>query len=284
MKMIQLLASIALFATLASNTSFASGGHDSVAYDGDVSQAELTPFGFTCTVKVIAVDGEALGLVAGLEQSDSCGGVSSYIAWRLRQLKVGDKVSTDEYITTKPGGSLTLQTADGAIIDVDSDSQIVLQDMCSRKHPAVLLGLIYGFATTRSRPKPPQVPSEPPAINVKTNHVTVVPKGTVYSVDAGRAGGTTDHVVRVYEGTVTLYPNLDSAKVEITDIAREALTLSDDLEKGKITQQEYTRRLMAISLATGKRAEKVQTELTLKAGYECSIDKRGNMTKPKKFK
>lgn len=204
-------------------------------------------------------------------------------------------MSVNEPISTEPGSSLTLQTDAGAIIEVDGDSEILLGDACGKK-PKPILVIKYGGAKINDRPAPPPqnpddqpsetppppAPDDAPPIVTQTRVVKVIPKGTVYSVRTGKDANS-ETVVRVYSGSVDVFPGLQDARSEMADIAKDADALMKEFQAGKITQQEYTNRLMAISMAGAKKADKLVLSIVLKAGEKCTVNTRGEAGKVKKF-
>jgi hypothetical protein len=60
-------------------------------------------------------------------------------------------------------------------------------------------------------------------------------------------------------------------------------SLTDEFQKKKITQKEFTRRAVILSTAMQKLTEGIGQVVTVNAGYECSVDRKGRATVPKRF-
>jgi hypothetical protein len=303
MKTLFMIASIVAIGMLSTSNAIASWGHDSVSFDGDESLFPAPQDKPHCTVRVLALEGTAKGLVMVHAKENICGEIRYENRWAVKKLTVGDDVSINEPISTLPGTTLTLQTHAGSIIEVDGDSEITLADVCG-DNPKPHLGINYGGARINDRPAPPpqnddDPPGEPPPppgpeetpppptdpqpIITQTKLVKVTPKGTEYSVRTSGSDGAGETVVRVYSGSVEVVPMVNGAAQDMAAQGSTIEALTKQLQEGKITQKQYTERIMAISMASAKKMDGVVRSLVLKAGEKCAVSARGELSKAKKF-
>jgi len=249
-----------------SGSSFYSGGHDSLLFDGaDETSANFHDIAKDCLMKVLLVNGNVIGKVVKKEIVSICGEIDTMISYEKRQLKEGDMVVAGEPISTERDKDFIIaQLAEGENMVLGGERGLVgVKDYC-RFPPNVYMTLEAGKLGIEWSPLLPKT------VTVCSGEACLRIKGTIVSLEIVKEGDVTSSILKVYEGSVTFGRNIESKAYtkKTEDQAGQMKKLTEDYQSGKISIEEFTKKIQELQK---EMSESSGTEITVNAGFESRI-------------
>lgn len=263
-----ILVSLFLFINIAAAYPY-SGGHDSLLFDGteSISFTEST-FSDDCMIKVTKVSGFVIGSKTVREIFDICGQPDTINRVEsAAQLKVGDNLMRKEEIKTGEDGFAEMELTDGSIIRVGPNSTLYVdEEMCSTARALIRIGggsLWFKIKKLLGGGK----------FEVSTYNGGGGVRGTefTYEVLDGK------DIIKVYEGSFEVNPPKDMSDLESS--AKQMEQLQKDYEAGKLTTEEFTTKLLALSQQASQQAGEIKPTL-VEAGYMVTLTNKIGTPEP----
>jgi len=259
-----------------------SGGHDSLIFDGarNNSISENNPCG--CTIKILKQSGMTFATWCEKVTGKTCGEIDTFynITKSIVPLYITEILDTDTIRTGSVESSehhlIDLQLNDGKTLSLGPDTKILIgKNHCTKPIDLfVYTGLVYLDLTGGDKNK---------TIAIRTDKGIVVNKGTRYTIEIVKEGDISIDVVKVYDGSVTFQKNLQSKenKKKTKDKAAEMKKLTDDFQSGKISIEEFTKKMAELQKDLSETLP--QNDITVNADYESRIVGTENPTEPVPF-
>lgn len=246
-----------------------SGGHDSLLFDGANDNREFKSFSddTDCGVEAEEVKGEVYGTVRVRKMMvKECGGEEVPVTvTEKRLIKKGDILQLGEEIITGENAGLTMSDANASIIKIGPKTtlEITHDEFCTGKtFISVKAGKVWAKVKKLLKGQKFEVSTEWGGGGVR---------GTEFSVETD---GTAE-IIRVYEGIVDVKKRIFQESSTEKDLEQNA----SDFEEGKITMEEYARRLSAITKEANRNLKEYMQPVGLNAGYQITITME-NITGP----
>lgn len=258
-----------------SGSSFYSGRNDTLLFDG-ADRTSVHETREVCLMKVLLVNGNIYGKVVKKEIGYACGPEpETLITYEKRLLKEGDMVVAGEPITTERDKDFVIaQLGEGENMVLGGESGLVgVKDYC-RFPPNVYMTLEAGKLGIDWNPVLPKT------VTVCSGDACLRVKGTKFSLEVVKEGGVATSILQVYEGSVTFGRNMDSDanKKNTQSKAEQMKKLTDDFQNGKISIEEYTRKMQEINSGLGESLQ--ADEITVNAGFETRLTGTEKPTDP----
>jgi hypothetical protein len=246
---------------------YSASAHDSLLFDG----VNGNTFSFNesdnpCLMKVKLVNGNVTGTVAKKEIVNTCGKISTITTYEKRLLKEGDTVLVGVPLTTETGNDfIVAQLSDGENMFFGGErGRVEVQDYC-KTPPNINMTLKAGKLGIDWNP------TFPKTITVCTDGACIRIKGTIFSFEILKEGDAIVNILKVFKGSVSFSRNLgnEDNKKNIRDKSEEMKKLSDDYQSGKISIEEFTKKMK--DLQTELPESLSENEITVSAGFESRI-------------
>lgn len=244
------------------------GGHDSLLFDDSGTKISV-PYSNECKVKVVQVSGLVIGSVKIMELLQACGDEVDTVYRTLNgeQLKVGFDIVENEEVRTGEDGFVKLELADGSVMIVGPNSSLMFtENLC--KETKTVVKLINGSIWTKVKKLLGGGKFE-----ISTENGGGGVRGTefTYEVLNGK------DIVKVYEGSFEVNPPKDMSDLESS--AKQMEQLQKDYEAGKMTTEEFTTKLLALSQLASQQAGEIKPTL-VEAGYMVTLTNKIGMPEP----
>lgn len=244
------------------------GGHDSLLFDDSGTKISV-PYSNECKVKVVQVSGLVIGSVKIMELLQACGEEVDTVYRTLNgeQLKVGFDIVENEEVRTGEDGFVKLELADGSVMIVGPNSSLMFtENLC--KETKTVVKLINGSIWTKVKKLLGGGKFE-----ISTENGGGGVRGTefTYEVLNGK------DIVKVYEGSFEVNPPKDMSELESS--AKQMEQLQKDYEAGKMTTEEFTTKLLALSQLASQQAGEIKPTL-VEAGYMVTLTNKIGMPEP----
>ncbi|MBN8583957.1 MAG: FecR domain-containing protein [Ignavibacteria bacterium] len=244
------------------------GGHDSLLFDDSGTKISV-PYSNECKVKVVQVSGLVIGSVKIMELLQACGEEVDTVYRTLNgeQLKVGFDIVENEEVKTGEDGFVKLELADGSVMIVGPNSSLMFtENLC--KETKTVVKLINGSIWTKVKKLLGGGKFE-----ISTENGGGGVRGTefTYEVLNGK------DIVKVYEGSFEVNPPKDMSELESS--AKQMEQLQKDYEAGKMTTEEFTTKLLALSQLASQQAGEIKPTL-VEAGYMVTLTNKIGMPEP----
>jgi hypothetical protein len=194
-------------------------------------------------------------------------------------LKANDVLLAGYVVKTEDDGALLLGFKDGSEIVIGPDTKLAIpRDYCKYESSYNLELIDDGKITIRSSGKT--------TLNITTRRSVSSNKKTQYTVEIVKDGDKTTDILKVYEGSVEFRQNFqgEGFKKGTKDREEEMKKLNEDLQSGKITKEEFAKKMLEIQ---NKIKEDTSTDpnyfVTVNAGYMSSITDANKPTDPEPF-
>ncbi len=257
-----------------------SPGYDTLLFDGaDNNSTAFYDKAFDhCYVYVEHVKGNAQGTIMTTKYETICGGqVDTVTYFKKGKVKQGDKLETGEIISTGPDSYLSIMFPDHKTIRLSPNSQMMLnKDYCQNNGPIQILlqeGEMYGDDRLGNQDK---------KFNVTTKYGTSIVDGTLFTVGTTINGSDTTDILKVYEGSVKFQMLLGKTGInKVSDKGSQLKQLYEDYKNGKITNEEFTKKMQDAQNGMVESLPKEPVHVT--AGYKSTILNGANATDPETF-
>ena len=270
--------STVLYSQSKSGTGFISGGHDSLLFDGANGNTFMDKSPCGCRIQIAAVGKKVHARICEKKVSKDCVEYdTSYVKVRRgivswdSDILDGDTIYTDD----SPGSWIDLQLDDGKRLLLGSNSSMVVEGNCKNSADVTLhKGLLFLDLTNGNKDN---------FIMTRTINGQIINMGTRYSVQSILDGNNTIDIVRVYEGSVSFGLNMENDfNINKTkDKGAEMKKLTDDFQSGKISIEEFTKKMAELQKGMN---ETVLNAVTVNAGYESRlVGTDSNPTEPVPF-
>jgi FecR-like protein len=269
----------AVYSQTKGDISFYSGSHDTLIFDGASDNSSFIKTVDACKLKVTSVSGIAIGTRCHTETYTACGSeVFEEEVCKTGQIFPDDKLKAGDKISTGPNGYMTVMLSDGKTIRFGHNTSIVINsNYCTNNFKTeVMLG--EGEIFVNAKPN-----KDVKGINVTTDYGTALIEGTEFSYEIIKDGDLTTNILKVYDGSVKFQKNMEnkSSQKKADDKAAEMKKLTDDFQSGKISIDEFTKRMQVLQQDFSETVP--QNAITVNAGYESRIVGTENPTEPASF-
>ncbi len=256
MKIFSLALLAVIFLNINSVKAF-SGGRDSLTFDGAEEFIPIKNISAPCELRVTYVSGKVEGTKFTKQAFVMCGIVQndSIEVEEVGQIKVGDRIKPNKGIKTGPDGEIEITTPHGSIRIAPNTSFNMSDELCGTYVLGIDVGEIYSNVTKLFGNESYTVVTERDAIGVR---------GTKFLVKSSHEKDE----IKLYEGSIELNLKVsDEAFSTSQDKQAEMLKLQQEYANGKITLEEYTKKMGTIF--SSKKKEDVK--LMLEAGYMVTV-------------
>ncbi len=241
-----------------SSAGYFGGGHDSLLFDGGSSVTAI-PTDITGDCKIMVT--YAYGLVEGTfyktEIFDICGEVDTSVTTKQGKLEKNNVLKLGEEITTGDNSNLELEFWDGSTIRMGPNSKIKISgDMCDRR---TLIEQTTGKVWNKVKKLLGSQKYE-----VKTDRNGGGVRGTVFSIEI--TGD--EEIIKVYEGSFEVHPPMKS--ITSTGDAKDFEQATKDYQEGKISMEEYMKKMQDYQKGIGKMEEKMKSKMC-EAGFMVKV-------------
>jgi hypothetical protein len=122
-------------------------------------------------------------------------------------------------------------------------------------------------------------PLLPKTVTICSGEACLRVKGTLFSLEIVKEGDVTSSILKVFEGSVTFGHNMENEanKKKIQDKAEQMKKLSEDYQSGKISIEEFTKKMQELQKGV---SETAGSEITVNAGFESRIRGTDKPTDP----
>ena len=118
--------------------------------------------------------------------------------------------------------------------------------------------------------------------NVTSKWGSSIVDGTLFTVSSTASGSDTTDVLKVYEGSVRFKMVLNKAGYnQVTDKGAAIKQIYDDYKSGKITAEEFAKKMQEAETGITQMMPKEAVHVT--AGYKSTITNGANATDPEPF-
>ena len=267
-----------LYSQSKSGTGFISGGHDSLLFDGANGNTFMDKSPCGCRIRIAAHRGKVHARICEKKVSKDCVVYDTFyvmvrrgiVSWDS-DIMDGDTIYTDD----SPGSWIDLMLDDGKRLLLGSNSSMVVEGNCKNSAWVTLhYGLLFLDLTNGNKDN---------FIMTRTINGQIINMGTRYSVQSILDGNNTIDIVRVYEGSVSFGLNMkkESNINKTKDKGAEMKKLTDDMSSGKISIEEFTKKMAELQKGMN---ETVLNAVTVNAGYESRlVGTDSNPTEPVAF-
>jgi hypothetical protein len=269
------LISSSIYSQTKIGTGFYSNGHDSLLFDGTNSSFIIASN--ICKVKVQSVSGIAIGTRCVLKIYNTCGEKDTAEECKVGQIFPDDKLKAGDKISTGPNGYLSIMLSDGKTINLAPNTSIYINSNYCENNFKTQVQLDEGLISINARPN-----KDVKGINVSTEYGTAITEGTEFSYEIIKESGSITDVLKVFEGTVKFQKNMQNKanQNKTEDKAAEMKKLTEDFQNGKISQEEYMKKIQEIQKEA---TESLKYEVTVNAGFLSRIVGTENPTQPESF-
>lgn len=273
---ILLMFSTILYSQSKSGTGFISVGHDSLTIDGANGNTNyFNNLYEDCLLKVIKVKGKVPATIVTYTIVKDCIEYDTIPKLTSGLVKVGDIVIPENVFRTEDFGELEVETPKGTKVWLGPATEFKMgRDYCKGNGLADLYSgriFIEGANGEGNR-------------YIAMKHGMTQITNTKFSLEIVKEGEVTTEILRVYEGSVSFGLNMqnkDNVK-NTEDKAAEMKKLTDDFQSGKISIEEFTKKMA--DLQKEMTANQPQNAVIVNAGYESKIVGPGiNPTEPVSF-
>ncbi|HWA05959.1 MAG TPA: FecR domain-containing protein [Ignavibacteria bacterium] len=245
------------------------GVHDSLLFDGssEVKTFENV-FDDDCDIKVTKVSGFVVGAKTVRDIYQICGEWDTINRVETAaQLKEGDKIMKRQEIKTGDDGFIRMELKDGSVIAAGPNSSIFIDEiMCETAR--TLVKVKTGSIWTKIKKLLGGGKFE-----VSTENGGGGVRGTEFTYEVS---GDKD-IVKVYEGSFEVFPPKNMSSIE--NMYKEMEKLQKEFEAGKITMEEYSKRMAELADATKQHADEFNPVM-VEAGFMFTMSKSGSGGKP----
>jgi hypothetical protein len=229
---------------------------DSLLYDGHFGKLKPTDNSADCKIKVTYSFGTVNGTKLVTKVYDICGEIDTGMSAKKSEIHTGDFIKYGEELTTGDNSSVDIELWDGSEVKLGPNSSVVIEDyMCEGN---VLVQLKNG---------------------TMWNKVKKLLGGAKYEVKSGTMGGvrgtefTVEYnngveIIKVYEGAFEVYA--PKTKNDNKSKAQEMEQLTKDYQAGKISKEEFNRKLTEFMQNANKKIEE-STNKMVTAGYMVKV-------------
>jgi hypothetical protein len=214
---------------------------DTLLFDGENSiyRQENTAEG--CKFKVTYVEGKVTGTTDRMEWFETCQGSWIHVTG-IYELKTGDMVTAE--IKTGDKARLELEAPDGSVIRLGPNSSTTLdcnakfEDLSQKISMKLVLGTIWSHVT--------HALGGDNAMDIQTDRAIAGVRGTTFSFEVKLENGNYTDILRTYEGSVEFSSRL-TGKIDEKEMARRSQELQDDFKAGKISLEEFTKKMKELT-------------------------------------
>lgn len=263
-----ILISSSIYTQTKSGTGFYSVGHDSLLFDGaNETSANFQKTDEDCLMQVLHVKGNVTGTVVTKLRAKACGDEYVWVYIREKKLlKEGDMVKAGEPISTENDKDfIVAQLENGENLFFGGErGEIVVKDYC-KNPPNVIMTLEAGKLGIDWNPLLPKT------LSICTDLGCLRIKGTKFSLEILKEGDVVSNVLKVFVGSVTFGLNMQNKEIskKAEDKAGEMKKLTEDFQSGKISIEEYTKKMQELQSDMNKTTP--QSEIIVNAGFESKI-------------
>ncbi len=243
------------------------GGHDSLLFDGESGIKQVQAHSEDCPVKVRYASGKNNGFKHVERIVTDCSGkeIETLQLRESGQLNKDDILYLGEEVSTGADGIVELEIWDGAILRMAPNTTIeITKEFCDtrsifQKYGNVWVKMKHLLGGGK--------------FEISTKCAVDGNRGTEYTVEA-----TSEiTVTRVYEGSVEVTPRGLGDSKNVDDAGKEMEKLSEDLQNGKITPEEFTQKVQQYSNSMEEKS-KGMNSVVVEAGNMVTVtDAMGNV-------
>ena len=258
-----------------SGAGFYYGIHDSLLFDGANGNTFMDKSPCGCRIQIAAVGKKVHARICEKQVGETCGQYDTFyvkvrrgtVSWDSDILD-GDTIYTDD----SPGSWIDLQLDDGKRLLMGRNSSMVVTGNCQNS-PEVTLhnGLLFLDLTKGNKDN---------FIITRTINGQVINTGTRYSVQSILDGNNTIDIVRVYDGSVTFKQSGDAYIQSVKSKSEQMNQLYEDYQSGKISIEEYTKKMGEILQGI---SETAPGGVTINEGFESRMVGSKKPTEPVPF-
>lgn len=243
------------------------GGHDSLLFDGALNVTSESK----CLLKVKKVKGKVEAKIFRSTVETICGVPDTITELKQGEAKDGDMLTTGDAITTGSDGEAYLELPDGSEIKMAPNSKIIIFAgvHCQIEHGGIKVefGKLWVKMKKILGSKKYELISPCIALGLR---------GTEFTVETG----TDADIVKVYEGTVEVKPSEEILSRIASSDGGDLEKVTKDFQEGKITMEEYQKKIMEFSDKMNKAGDKIKNPQMVTVGNKITVDKDGNMSSP----
>jgi hypothetical protein len=239
-------------------------GHDSLLFDGadNFSPGNSVNTAVKCPILVKYISGIGEGTIVHSKEIMICNQSDSLVTTEKGVIKKDDVLNVGDEITTGPGSFMQIEFPDGSEMRLGPNSRVLIdQSWCQSYGVTDFAGDIWiHMKKILGSAK----------YEVKTDRCAVGNRGTIYTINTRHENGDTTVTVKVYEGSVEIMMNqMDMSQTVDTGLKIEQL--GKDFQSGKITQDEYLKKMKENTEQITNNGESTQkTKTTITAGNMCT--------------
>ncbi len=250
--------------------------NDTLLFDGDSPLRDFDKAD-NCPVKVTYSKGDVKGKKLVPKTVQFCTGPGILNVEEDGPIGANDVLAPGSTITTGDNSAVQLQMLDGSIMRVGPNSSFTLGD-CNFDDQSSHLSIkdLMGEAWQSVQ----HALGGDVNYQMSTGDATAGVRGTKYSMESYISNGDTVTVLKVFEGTVEFRSSFDNSN-DADAIAERNKKLGDDYLAGKITLDEYTRRIAETNTNTLDIKNNFTVSVT--AGFTSTVKNREAPTGPKPF-
>ena len=242
--------------------------YDSLLFDGASNTRTETYYSKgagECEYRVTYLKGSATGKIRKMQIFDVCGQrtdtVYEYENGAIEKYSV---IKGGEQVKTGPESTVKIELSDGSEIVLGPNTDYTLpENVCDLIRQS---SLNVGSMWTKIKKMIGGGKFE-----VSTETMVAGNRGTEYSVEIKEENGIKYNIIKVYEGSVEVTPkHLDTKSFENNG---DALTkLNEDLQNGRITQEEYSAKSVEIMQGLQNESSKLNTSVIVNEGFYLKTD------------
>lgn len=269
MKIILILAA-ALFTFVNVQSVNAFGGDkDSLLFDGGQGVKTIQSNAGNCDVKVLYASGKNSGVKRVAQVDMGCGetGTDTFYSSEKGQVKKDDILSHGEEVSTGDDGIIELEMWDGAVLRMAPNTTVkITSDFCDTRNIFQRQGSIWFKIKKLIGGGKFEV--------ITTGRSAIGVRGTEFTVETSEEKNT----LRVYEGSVDIKPLGKGIHQGMEETGLEMQKLTEDLQNGKITAEEFTTKAQEFSKLLQEKTEGIYKTAIVDAGNMITvIDILGNI-------
>lgn len=240
--------------------------HDSLLFDGENNIRTETFISKTdndCEYRVTYVKGNATGKIKKMTIFEACGKDTVY-EYENGAIEKYSVIKGGEHVKTGPESSVNIELSDGSSIFLGPNTDYTLpSNVCDILRQSYLDagGVYIKIKKLIGGGK----------FEVSDRGMIVGVRGTEFSVEIVEVNGIEFSVIKVYESAVEVsLKNIDTKSYE--NKSDELQKLSEDMQAGKITMEEYSAKSMEITRQLQNESSNLKLTQIVEAGHMLKTD------------
>jgi hypothetical protein len=257
----------ALFFAVNVTAIFAFGGvHDSLLFDGESQIKDVQSFyAGECSVKIKYASGKNNGVKHAQNVMTDCSGkvLDTLNVSVNGQLKKDDILYLGEEVSTGDDGVVEIELWDGSTIRMAPNTTIkITREFCETGNIFLIGGKIWNKIKKLIGGAKFEVSFGP-----DENEWVVGVRGTEFAIEVMDS----KYLIKVYESAVEVTPRGSGDTKGIEDAGKEIEKLTEDLQNGKITPEEFTKKSQEYSNSMQEKSNDMTKSVVVETGYTVTV-------------